>query len=196
MSGIIFNRSGRQGKTVKQNNLRILGLAVLAGLIAGSLFANIYCNDNVSELGVFHLDFIEKMQSMNVQGGALFWYVLSERLKWWAVVGVLALTGLNHLVMIFYPLVFGFMTGTACSMLVMVYGMKGVFYFGYLCLIVQCIYFVSAVLEIFGGAVTKKVQGAAVRGIVFAVLSLVITGAGAAVETVLYMNFAQIFYQM
>lgn len=169
---------------------------VLAGLIAGSLFANIYCNDNVSELGVFHFDFIEKMQSINVQGSALFQYVLGERLKWWGIVGILALTGLNSLVMIFYPLFFGFMTGTACSMLVMVYGIKGVFYFGYLCFIVQCIYFLSAAMELYGGAMTKGFRISAVRGVVLAILSLVITGAGAAIETVIYMNFAQIFYQM
>lgn len=181
---------------MKQINLRILGLVVLAGLIAGSLFANIYCNDNVSELGVFHFDFIEKMQSMNVQGSALFQYVLSERLKWWGIVGILALTSLNHLVMFFYPLVFGFMTGTACSMMVMVYGIRGVFYFGYLCLIAQSIYLLSAALEIYGGAMTKGFRISAVRGIVLAVLSLVITGVGAAIETIVYMNFAQIFYQM
>ncbi len=181
---------------MKQVNLKLLGFVVLAGLIAGSLFANIYCKDNVSELGVFHFDFIEKMQSMNVQSGALFQYVLAERLKLWGIVGILALTGLNFLVMFFYPLAFGFMTGTACSMLVMVYGMKGVFYFGYLCLIAQCIYFTSAALEIYGGAMAKGRKVTAVRGMVFAVLSLVITGAGAAIETMIYMNFAQIFYRM
>lgn len=169
---------------------------VLAGLITGSLFANIYCNDNVSELGVFQFDFIEKMQSMNVQGSALFQYVLTERLKLWGVVGILALTGLNRLVMILCPLAFGFMTGTACSMLVMVYGIKGVFYFGYLCLICQSIYLMSAAMELYGGAMTKGFRISAARGIVLAVLSLAVTGAGAVIETVIYMNFAQIFYQM
>ena len=53
---------------MKQVNFKILGLVMLAGLIAGSLFANIYCKENVSELGVFQFDFIEKMQRMNVQG--------------------------------------------------------------------------------------------------------------------------------
>lgn len=178
---------------MKQINLRMLGLIVLAGLIAGSLFANIYCKDNVGELGVFQFDFIEKMQNMNVRGGELFQYVLSQRLKWWIGIGVLALTSVNGVIMLLYPLIFGFSAGTACSMTVMVYGAKGVLYFGYLCLTAQSFYFVSAVLELYSGMLIKNRRITALRGIVFVVLSLAATGAGAALETALNMSFAQIF---
>lgn len=178
---------------MKQVNLKILGLVVLAGLIAGSLFANIYCKENVSELGVFQFDFIEKMQRMNVQGGELFRYVLAERMKWWLAIGVLALTSVNTVIVFLYPLLFGFSTGTACSMMVMVYGIKGVLYFGYLCLIAQCFYYASVIFELYAGSETRNRRGMTVKGIIFVVLSLVIIGVGAALETGVYISFARIF---
>lgn len=178
---------------MKQVNFKILGLVMLAGLIAGSLFANIYCKENVSELGVFQFDFIEKMQRMNVQGGELFRYVLSERMKWWLAIGVLALTSVNAVIVFIYPLMFGFSTGTACSMMVMVYGIKGVLYFGYLCLIAQCFYCASVLFELFAGSWMRGRRGASAKGIAFVVLSLVVIAVGAALETGLYMSFARIF---
>lgn len=178
---------------MKQANLRILGFVILAGLIAGSLFANIYCKDNVGELGVFQFDFIEKMQSMNVQSGELFQYVLLERLKWWLGIGVLALTSVNSVIMVLYPLVFGFSTGTACSMMVMVYGIKGVLYFGYLCLIAQCFYLASAVLELYAGALMRERRITTAKALFFVILSLIVTGVGAALETGIYISFARIF---
>ncbi|MCM1468322.1 MAG: hypothetical protein NC086_09250 [Alistipes sp.] len=178
---------------MKQFNFRIVGLVILAGLVAGSLFANIYCNDHVSELGVFQFDFIEKMQRMNVQGGDLFRYVLSVRLKWWLGIGVLALTSVNGVIVFLYPLAFGFSVGTVCSMTVMVYGIKGVLYFAYLCLAAQCFYLVSAVLELYAGALIWERRATAARGAAFVILSVVLAGAGAALETGLYIGFAGIF---
>lgn len=178
---------------MKQVNFKVLGLVVLAGLIAGSLFANIYCKENVSELGVFQFDFIEKMQRMNVQGGELFRYVLAERMKWWLAIGVLALTSVNAVIVFLYPLMFGFSTGTACSMMVMLYGIKGVLYFGYLCLIAQCFYYASVIIELYAGSLMRSRRITTVKGMAVVVLALVLTGVGAALETGVYMSFARIF---
>lgn len=180
---------------MKQFNFRMIGLLLLISLTAGSLFANIYCSDNVSELGVFNYEFIEKMQNMNIDGQKLFQYVLMERIKLWTLLFLLAFTSIGSVIYVMFILGFGFMMGLICSVMVMSHGFLGTIYFSFLCLISQMIYFAAVFVGMFAGIECRKQKKGGNRMIFLLFLSLVFLFFSACVETIFNLCFVKYFYK-
>lgn len=189
---IIINMAG-MGK-VKQFDFRIIGLFLFIGLIAGSLFANIYCSDNVSELGVFNYEFIEKMQNMNIESQKLFQYVLMERMKIWLLLFLLAFTGIGGLIYFAYILSFGFMLGLSCSTMVMIHGFMGTIYFSFLCLISQLIYFGAVMTGMFAGIGYHRRKGGFPNIILIVLTAVLLLVLSAFTETIFNLYFIKNFY--
>ena len=180
---------------MKQFDLRIIGLLVFISLTAGSLFANIYCSENVSELGAFNYDYIEKMQSMNINGRDLFQYVLTERLKVWGLLFLLSFTSIAGLIHLGYILSFGFLLGLTCSTMVMIHGFMGTIYFFFLCLISQMLYLGAVMAGMYGGMQRKKSKTGGNRIIFLVLTALVLLCFSAFAETALNLYFVKIFYK-
>lgn len=176
------------GKVLRNRN-QISGLVLLVGLVAGSLFANIYCKDNVSELGVFSYDFMDKMQGMNIKGAELFRYVLMERLKFWGLFFLLSFSGIGMMLYFAYMAVFGFLMGITCSFMVMMHGAMGMVYFLVLCLISQMILLISVLVAMVVGIGQQKHQLSVRQMVLMALVSLLLLFLSALVETALNLNF-------
>lgn len=113
---------------------------LMIGIIGGSLFANIYCMDDVSKWGVFDLLYLEKMQRIHVVWTDLFRYVCGQRMKLWGLVLLLKFTMLKELLAPILIMGLGFFWGMEVSCYVAIHGIKGIGYFFILCLITQGIY--------------------------------------------------------
>lgn len=180
---------------MKQFNFHMAGLLLFISLIAGSLFANIYCSDNVSELGVFNYEFMEKMRSMNIDGRNLFQYILMERAKLWALLFLLAFTSIGSVIYILYILIFGFMIGLICSAMVMIYGFLGTIYFAFLCLISQVIYFGAVFVGMFAGIEYRRKRKGGNKLVFLLLLALFLLVLSAGAETMFNLSFIKYFYK-
>lgn len=168
---------------------------MLISLTAGSLFANIYCSGNVSELGVFSYEFIDKMQGMNIDGESLFQYVLTERIKLWMLFFLLSFTSIAGIIHMGYVLLFGFMLGLTASAMVMTHGFMGMVYFFFLCLISQMLYFGAVMLGMYGGMRKRKNQAGLNVIVLLMLAALILLCLSAITETVLNLHFVKIFYK-
>lgn len=120
-------------------------ILIFMGMIGGSLFANIYWVDNVGKLGVFDLNYVEKMQQMRILWKDLFRYIVCERVKVWLFVLLLSYTCFGGILRWGCIGFLGALWGFEGSCFVMTHGIKGLFYFTILCLITQGIYAFSLV---------------------------------------------------
>ena len=172
---------------MKRKEIRIIVFLFMAGLLAGSLFANAFCNEDAGRLGAFNLSYIEKMQGMNIPLGGLFEYVLKERLKEFILILILSFTALSVMLVPLMSIGFGFVMGITCSMMVMVHGINGTLYFLILCLLSHTIMFIS---EIF------VVNGVRMRRIplyFYIVSGLLAVGISAFLEALIHLNFVRYF---
>ncbi len=142
---------------LKEKYFRSVVLLGLTGVITGSLFANIYCSDNVGEWGVFNYSFIEKMQGIDFDKKELFEYVMWERLKLWGVFFLLSFTKLRMILEPIFILFWGFFSGLTCSTTVMEFGLKGVLYYLLLALVAQLFLVMSIICAMqYGKFICRK----------------------------------------
>lgn len=181
---------------MKQFDLRRIVPVIIFGLILGSLFANIYCSDDVCEMGVFNFDFMEKMSSIKLDFGELFTYVVKERAKAWLLIFLFSFSSFYLIMYYLYLMGFGFLLGLTCSTMVMLYGFNGTLYFFLLCLVSQLFYLAAALIGISSSAlyVRRKTKG---RNVVFSTFfAVVLLIFGAFCETLFTMLFVKNFYKL
>lgn len=130
---------------LKENNFRFAVMSCLIGVIAGSLFANIYCSNNVGEWGVFNYSFIEKMQSIHLDAKVLFRYIIWERIKVLGLFFALSFTGMRNLFEKMFGIMWGFFSGVVCSIIIMGFGTKGIVYYFLMICVAQMLFAMSVI---------------------------------------------------
>lgn len=172
---------------MKKKEIEIMVFLFVAGLLAGSLFANTFCNEDAGRLGAFNLSYIEKMQAMSIPLNGLFEYVLKERLKEFILICILSFTALSVMLIPLMSMGFGFVMGITCSMMVMVHGINGTLYFLVLCLLSHTIMFFSEIFVVNGVRVRK------VPLYFYIVSGLIAVGISAFLEAYIHLNFVRYF---
>lgn len=180
---------------MRKNYWYINCLLALFGLIAGSLFANIYCN-NVNEQGAVFNEFISRMGNISFNKNELLSYILQERIKILVIFIVLSFTSLAVLARTFFVLAMGMFWGYMCSSMVMVYGVFGIIMFMVICLIAQGIFVLAVFTGMNSGRIFRKNRLSNWKVIYWMLVSVVIMVLAAFIELYLNINFTKYYYLM
>lgn len=101
-------------------------LAILVGIIAGTLIANTKFFDIADRLSLFNYEFTSGLVDMTVNYSALWQYILRTRIKNYTILLILLITPFTTLVIYTFLCITGISVGMILSVIVMNMGAMGI----------------------------------------------------------------------
>ena len=111
-------------KTVIVNNRFVIVLFL--GIVAGSIFANVFGTTHINDWGIFDGEYLEKYTSISVNNGDLWKYVVKDRLRDYLFLCIISLTSISISMLMLYLFYIGMGAGLIISMASMQYGIYGI----------------------------------------------------------------------
>ena len=109
-------------------------LVLLTGVLAGSVYVNLFRNTNATSLGVYGSDYLSAYAEVTVNNVMLWRYVLQSRIRDFLLICLIGITTLKKPAFYIYMVFIGACMGMLISTAVMRYGVIGILI--YICSIV------------------------------------------------------------
>lgn len=170
---------------MKTKYIQIVGMVFFISLIVSSLFTNNFWK-LFEQWGVFNYEFQKQYSQVGLEKADLFRLLLWQKTKSWLLFFILSFSQLHFLGYLIYVGFAGAVCGIGNTILVMTYGMTGIWYFVTMILLPGILWFVAITLsELF--AVEKK-------SVFLMLAAMLFLLASAALETVIDMKMFQSCY--
>ena len=105
-------------------NKRFL-IILFLGMISGTLFANFYGTNHISDWGIFDNVYMEKYNTITINYPTLWKYVAQDRIRDIIFLSIISLTSISVSIFMLYLFYIGIGIGLVVSMATMQYGIFG-----------------------------------------------------------------------
>lgn len=165
---------------MKNKQIQLAGVVFLISMILASLFVN-GSTELFDKWGIFDYAFVKKCSQVDMAKKELFQYILWNKVKLWGIFVILMFSQIHYAVYLVYTAGLGCVLGVGNTIMILRYGMRGIWYFTLVLLLPAVFWQLS---------VTVAETFARNRGNGFGILgSWIFMMAGVAVETVANLIF-------